>query len=34
LIGQVNDTLEGSILHFEIWNERNYQNPQEWLVKK
>jgi murein hydrolase activator len=34
LIGKVNDSLEGSVLHFEIWNERNYQNPQEWLVKK
>ncbi len=34
LIGKVNESLEGSILHFEIWNERNYQNPQEWLVKK
>jgi murein hydrolase activator len=34
LIGKVNDSLEGSVLHFEIWNERNYQNPQDWLVKK
>lgn len=34
LIGMVNESLEGNILHFEIWNERNYQNPQEWLVKK
>ncbi|MCW8849045.1 MAG: peptidoglycan DD-metalloendopeptidase family protein [Melioribacteraceae bacterium] len=34
LIGKVNESLEGSILHFEIWSERNYQNPQEWLVKK
>lgn len=34
LIGKVNESLEGNILHFEIWNERNYQNPQEWLVKK
>ena len=34
LIGSVNESLEGSILHFEIWKERNYQNPQEWLVKK
>jgi len=34
LIGSVNESLEGNILHFEIWNERNYQNPQEWLVKK
>ena len=34
LIGKVNESLEGNILHFEIWNERNYQNPQEWLVKR
>ncbi|MCB9247368.1 MAG: M23 family metallopeptidase [Ignavibacteriales bacterium] len=34
LIGNVSESLEGSILHFEIWNERNYQNPQDWLVKK
>ncbi len=33
-IGKVNESLEGRILHFEIWNEKNYQNPQEWLVKK
>ena len=34
LIGNVSESLEGSILHFEIWNERNYQNPQDWLVKR
>lgn len=34
VIGKVNDSLEGSILHFEIWRERNYQNPQNWLAKK
>jgi len=34
VIGQVNESLEGTILHFEIWNERNYQNPNQWLVKK
>ncbi len=34
LIGSVNESLEGNILHFEIWNERNYQNPEVWLVKK
>lgn len=33
-IGKVNESLEGNILHFEIWNERNYQNPEVWLVKK
>lgn len=33
-IGKVNDSLEGSILHFEIWNKRIYQNPEEWLARK
>ena len=33
-IGKVNESLEGNILHFEIWNERNYQNPEVWLVRK
>ncbi len=31
IIGQVSESLEGNILHFEIWNERNYQNPEAWL---
>jgi len=34
LLGNVNQSLEGDIIHFEIWNERNYQNPETWLVKK
>ncbi len=34
VIGEVNESLEGNILHFEIWKERNYQNPVKWLVKK
>ncbi|MCP5061640.1 MAG: peptidoglycan DD-metalloendopeptidase family protein [Ignavibacteriae bacterium] len=34
IIGKVNSSLEGNILHFEIWDERNYQNPEEWLAKK
>lgn len=34
VIGKVNESLEGNILHFEIWNERNYQDPDVWLVKK
>lgn len=34
VIGKVNDSLEGNILHFEIWRERNYQNPQNWLARK
>ncbi|MFA3783032.1 murein hydrolase activator EnvC [Melioribacteraceae bacterium 4301-Me] len=34
LLGEVSDSLEGNILHFEIWNERNFQNPETWLTKK
>lgn len=30
-IGTVDESLEGSILHFEIWNERENQNPELWL---
>ncbi len=33
VIGSVNESLEGNILHFEIWNDRNYQNPTVWLSK-
>jgi len=34
LIGKVTESLEGKILHFEIWNERNYQNPEVWLKRR
>lgn len=34
IIGKVNQSLEGNILHFEIWNERNYQNPESWLARR
>ncbi len=33
-IGEVSNSLEGSIIHFEIWNNRNYQNPEIWLVRR
>ena len=33
-IGRINTSLEGNVLHFEIWNERNYQNPLEWLGRR
>ncbi|MBU1100469.1 MAG: peptidoglycan DD-metalloendopeptidase family protein [Bacteroidetes bacterium] len=33
-LARVSDSLEGRIMHFEIWNERNYQNPEQWLMKK
>lgn len=34
VIGKISDSLEGKILHFEIWNKRVYQNPEEWLVRR
>ena len=33
-IGKVSESLEGNIVHFEIWNERNYQNPEVWLANR
>ena len=34
IIGKVGESLEGNILHFEIWNSRNKQNPEVWLARK
>ena len=34
VIGKVNESLEGNIIHFEIWNNRDNQNPEYWLAKK
>ena len=34
VIAKVGDSLEGRILHFEIWNSRENQNPEIWLAKK
>ncbi|MCK9279452.1 MAG: peptidoglycan DD-metalloendopeptidase family protein [Melioribacteraceae bacterium] len=34
ILGSISESLEGKILHFEIWNERNYQNPEVWLVRR
>jgi murein hydrolase activator len=34
VIGRVGESLEGNVLHFEIWNSRVNQNPESWLVKK
>jgi len=28
------DTVAGAILHFEIWKEREKQNPESWLVSR
>ncbi|MGA7721313.1 MAG: peptidoglycan DD-metalloendopeptidase family protein [Ignavibacteriaceae bacterium] len=34
VIGKVGESLEGNILHFEIWNSRRNQNPENWLERK
>ena len=34
IIGRVGESLEGNILHFEIWNSRKKQNPENWLARK
>ncbi|MFA7287931.1 MAG: peptidoglycan DD-metalloendopeptidase family protein [Melioribacteraceae bacterium] len=34
ILGTISESLEGKILHFEIWNERNFQNPEVWLVRR
>ena len=34
IIAKVGESLEGNILHFEIWNNRNYQNPETWLARR
>lgn len=31
-IGKVGESLEGYILHFEIWNSREKQDPERWLA--
>ncbi len=34
VIATIGESIEGNILHFEIWNSRNNQNPEYWLAKK
>jgi murein hydrolase activator len=34
VIAKSGDTVSGSILHFEIWKEREKQNPEHWLTTK
>lgn len=33
-LGKVGESLEGNILHFELWIERANQNPEAWLARK
>jgi murein hydrolase activator len=34
VLAKVGESLEGKVLHFEIWNSRINQNPESWLAKK
>ena len=34
VIAKVGESLEGFIVHFEIWYSRNNQNPEIWLARK
>ncbi len=34
VIGSAGSGLEGALLHFELWNERQSQNPEIWLARK
>lgn len=34
IIATVGDSLEGQVLHFEIWSSRQNQNPEIWLSRK
>ena len=34
VLGDVSESLEGNILHFEIWRERKNQDPEDWLTRR
>jgi len=34
VLAKVDETIEGEILHFEIWQSRDKQNPELWLANK
>jgi septal ring factor EnvC (AmiA/AmiB activator) len=34
VIAKIGESVDGNVLHFEIWNSRTNQNPEEWLAKK
>ena len=33
-LGDISESIEGRVLHFEIWKQRDHQNPEVWLVRK
>jgi len=34
VIAKSGDSISGSVLHFEIWKERDKQDPESWLLKR
>ena len=34
VIAKIGESVDGKVLHFEIWNSRTNQNPEIWLAKK
>jgi len=34
VIAKIGESVDGKVLHFEIWNSRTNQNPENWLVNK
>ncbi len=34
IIAAIGESIDGNVLHFEIWNSRANQNPEIWLAKK
>ncbi|PIP79487.1 MAG: hypothetical protein COW85_00915 [Ignavibacteria bacterium CG22_combo_CG10-13_8_21_14_all_37_15] len=34
ILGNVSESIEGRVLHFEIWKRRDHQNPEVWLVRR
>jgi len=34
VIAKSGDSVSGSILHFEVWKEKEKQNPEAWLSKR
>jgi septal ring factor EnvC (AmiA/AmiB activator) len=34
LIGTSGDSMEGPRLHFEVWKDRDKQNPEQWLMRQ
>jgi murein DD-endopeptidase MepM/ murein hydrolase activator NlpD len=33
-LGKVGESAEGYILHFQVWNDRDNQNPEIWLARR